>query len=127
LRTIAFAYKDLVEGEGGPEHDEKEDGAKLANIELSGLTLISIAGIKDIIREEVPDAVATCAIAGVRVRWLPVTTKSLLLPLPKSAVLLLTRKKSIKNAFAWKALNSMSMLDHLFTRRPKKNPCDGSR
>lgn len=68
MRTIAFAYKDLVEGEGGPEHDDKEDGAKLANIELSGLTLVSIAGIKDIIREEVPDAVATCAIAGVRVR-----------------------------------------------------------
>jgi len=57
LRTIAFAYKDLAEGEGGPEHDDHEEGSKLANIELSGLTLISIAGIKDIIREEVPDAV----------------------------------------------------------------------
>ena len=68
LRTIAFAYKDLTEGEGGPEHDEKEEGSKLANIELEGLTLIAIAGIKDIIREEVPDAVATCANAGVRVR-----------------------------------------------------------
>lgn len=68
LRTIAFAYKDLAEGEGGPEHDDKEEGSKLANIELEGLTLIAIAGIKDIIREEVPDAVATCALAGVRVR-----------------------------------------------------------
>jgi magnesium-transporting ATPase (P-type) len=57
LRTIAFAYKDLVEGEGGPEHDDKEDGSKLADIELSGLTLIAIAGIKDIIRKEVPGAV----------------------------------------------------------------------
>jgi len=57
LRTIAFAYKDLAQDEGGPEHDDKEDGSKLANIELSGLTLVAIAGIKDIIREEVPDAV----------------------------------------------------------------------
>lgn len=68
MRTIAFAYKDLAEGEGGPEHDDKEDGSKLANIELSGLTLVAIAGIKDIIRKEVPDAVQTCALAGVRVR-----------------------------------------------------------
>lgn len=57
MRTIAFAYKDLAQDEGGPEHDDKEDGSKLANIELSGLTLVAIAGIKDIIREEVPDAV----------------------------------------------------------------------
>lgn len=68
LRTIAFAYKDLADGEGGPEHDDKADGSKLANIELEGLTLIAIAGIKDIIRDEVPGAVITCAQAGVRVR-----------------------------------------------------------
>lgn len=30
--------------------------------------MISIAGIKDIIREEVPDAVQKCNVAGVRVR-----------------------------------------------------------
>lgn len=68
MRTIAFGYKDLTDGEGGPEHDDKADGSKLANIELSGLTLVAIAGIKDIIREEVPGAVVTCAHAGVRVR-----------------------------------------------------------
>lgn len=32
------------------------------------MTLISIAGIKDIIRPEVPGAIQTCATAGVRVR-----------------------------------------------------------
>jgi Ca2+ transporting ATPase len=35
---------------------------------LEGYTLICIAGIKDIIRREVPDAVKMCAQAGVRVR-----------------------------------------------------------
>lgn len=37
-------------------------------IEDSGLTLIALVGIKDIIREEVPGAVALCNEAGVRVR-----------------------------------------------------------
>lgn len=58
LRTIAFAYKDLMEDEGGPLHEEKEEGSKIYKIEEGGLTLIAIAGIKDIIRDEVPDAVA---------------------------------------------------------------------
>lgn len=68
LRTIGFAYKDLKEGEGGAEHDHKKDGSKIYDIEESDLTLICIAGIKDIIREEVPHAVVMCNEAGVRVR-----------------------------------------------------------
>ena len=68
LRTIAFAYKDLKEGEGGPNHEEIEEGSKIYKIEESGFTLICIAGIKDIIREEVPGAVINCNEAGVRVR-----------------------------------------------------------
>jgi Ca2+ transporting ATPase len=68
LRPIAFAYKDVKEGECGTDHDEIEKRAKLYNIELGGLTLFCIAGIKDIIREEVPGAVKACKAAGVRVR-----------------------------------------------------------
>lgn len=68
MRTIAFAYKDLKDGDGGPNHEEKTEGSKIYKIEESGHTLICIAGIKDIIREEVPDAVIKCNEAGVRVR-----------------------------------------------------------
>ena len=68
LRTIAFGYKDLKDKEGGPSHEEKTEGSKIYKIEEGGLTLICIAGIKDIIREEVPDAVVKCNEAGVRVR-----------------------------------------------------------
>jgi len=68
LRTIAFAYKDLAENEGGPAHEDIKEGSKIYDIEQGDLILISIAGIKDIIREEVPKAVQTCALAGVRVR-----------------------------------------------------------
>lgn len=34
LRPIAFAYKDVKEGECGADHDEIEKRAKLYNIEL---------------------------------------------------------------------------------------------
>lgn len=68
LRTIAFGYKELSEGDGGPDHENIEDGSKIYDIEKGDMILICIAGIKDIIREEVPGAVRLCNEAGVRVR-----------------------------------------------------------
>ena len=60
LRTICLAYKDLRPNEGGLTHeDESEDGANRV-VEKNGLTCIGILGIRDIIRPEVPEAVATC-------------------------------------------------------------------
>ena len=44
------------------------DVCHLAAIEEKNNVLIAIAGIKDIIREEVPEAVRKCNFAGVRVR-----------------------------------------------------------
>ena len=57
LRTIAFAYKDLQRGEGGEGHEAKAEGSDIYEVEEGDFTLICIAGIKDIIREEVPGAV----------------------------------------------------------------------
>ena len=57
LSTIGFAYRDLEKDEGGPEHEDKEEGSRIYKVEEGGLTLVCIAGIKDIIREEVPGAV----------------------------------------------------------------------
>lgn len=45
-----------------------EINPKIAKVEEDGFTLIALAGIKDIIREEVPQAVSQCNYAGVRVR-----------------------------------------------------------
>jgi Ca2+ transporting ATPase len=67
LRTIALAYKDVLPGECGPEHDEPKN-EEIKNIEKSGLTLICIFGIQDVIRDEVPGAVAQIHRAGVTVR-----------------------------------------------------------
>ena len=67
LRTIALAYRDLEPGQYGAKHDEPRD-ADVKDVEKSGLTLICILGIYDVIRSEVPGAVATCQRAGVTVR-----------------------------------------------------------
>lgn len=68
LRTIIFGYKDLKPNEGGADHMEKPEGSKIYKIEEGGFTMICIAGIKDVIRDEVPFAVEQCNDAGVRVR-----------------------------------------------------------
>lgn len=61
LRTITLAYKDLEPGEGGHAHvDMDPSNPHIAVIEKTGFTLIGIIGIKDIIRKEVPEAVAKC-------------------------------------------------------------------
>jgi magnesium-transporting ATPase (P-type) len=64
-----LAYKDLKHNEGGHEHDDPDpENEDIGIVEKTGLTLISIIGIKDIIRKEVPDAVSTCQKAGITVR-----------------------------------------------------------
>lgn len=68
LRTIAFAYKDLQPGLGGPNREDMVMGTKIAVVEQTDNVLIAIAGIMDIIRDEVPKAVSQCNFAGVRVR-----------------------------------------------------------
>lgn len=67
LRTIALAYRDLEPNLHGQFHEEPRDKA-LKDVETQGLTLIGILGIYDVIRSEVPGAVATCQRAGVTVR-----------------------------------------------------------
>lgn len=67
LRTIVIAYKDLEAGEGGEKHNAPEE-EEIKQVEKSGLTLIAILGIKDIVRTEVPGAVDICKKAGVTVR-----------------------------------------------------------
>ena len=44
--------------EGGPKHDNPQD-QDVKDVEKSGLTLICILGIMDIVRPEVPGAVKT--------------------------------------------------------------------
>ena len=63
LRTIGLAFKYTE----NPDLTTKNDKGVLKE-EESGFTLMAIAGIKDIIREEVPGAVAACHAAGITVK-----------------------------------------------------------
>eukprot|EP00343_Euplotes_focardii_P007905 CAMPEP_0205819478 /NCGR_PEP_ID=MMETSP0206-20130828/1867_1 /ASSEMBLY_ACC=CAM_ASM_000279 /TAXON_ID=36767 /ORGANISM="Euplotes focardii, Strain TN1" /LENGTH=1118 /DNA_ID=CAMNT_0053113125 /DNA_START=29 /DNA_END=3385 /DNA_ORIENTATION=+ len=83
LRTICLAYKDLKESEGGVSHeDDHEDGINKV-VEKMGLTCISILGIRDIIRPEVPDAVDQCQKAGIKVRMVTGDNKTTALAIAK--------------------------------------------
>ncbi|XP_020569773.1 plasma membrane calcium-transporting ATPase 1 isoform X4 [Oryzias latipes] len=61
LRTICLGYRDFPATEGEPDWDNENDI-------LSGLTCISVVGIEDPVRPEVPDAIKKCQRAGITVR-----------------------------------------------------------
>lgn len=65
LRTLAFAYKYISEGES---EDLSEDAKGVKRMENSGLTLLAVVGIKDQLRKEVTQAVQKCKVAGIKVR-----------------------------------------------------------
>lgn len=55
-------------GEGGATHEEDDIEGVQKVVEKGDLTLIGLLGIRDIIRKEVPGAVALCRKAGITVR-----------------------------------------------------------
>nr|DBA31044.1 TPA: hypothetical protein GDO54_006958 [Pyxicephalus adspersus] len=61
LRTICLAYRDFPAGEHEPDWENENDI-------LSGLTCISVVGIEDPVRPEVPEAIRKCQRAGITVR-----------------------------------------------------------
>ena len=63
LRTIGLAFKYTE----NPDLTKKNDKGVLDE-EQTGFTLLAIAGIKDVIRDEVPSAVAACHAAGITVK-----------------------------------------------------------
>ena len=57
-----------MENEGGPNHTDMDEDNVLRAVEKDNFVMVCIFGIKDVIRPEVPQAVATCARAGITVR-----------------------------------------------------------
>lgn len=64
LRTIIIAKKEL----SGSENLEEKDAKGVYEVETKGFSMMCLLGIKDILRKEVPHAIAQCKRAGVRVR-----------------------------------------------------------
>lgn len=64
LRTIALAYQDLA----ASAFPEAVDSSGIPEIEKTRFTLLSVFGLKDPVRPEVPGAVKLCQEAGITVR-----------------------------------------------------------
>mmetsp|Transcript_55738 Transcript_55738/g.77294 ORF Transcript_55738/g.77294 Transcript_55738/m.77294 type:complete len:205 (+) Transcript_55738:1793-2407(+) len=64
LRTICLAYKEL----NGNEDMNTHDDLGVYDVETKDFILIAVFGIADVIRPEVPPAVAKCKVAGIKVR-----------------------------------------------------------
>lgn len=63
LRTLVLAYKDL-----GPEANlEEKDEKGVHLVEKTDLVFFGLVGIKDMVRKEVPAAIAICQKAGIKV------------------------------------------------------------
>lgn len=63
LRTLCLAYKNI-----GVECLESKDSKGVFDVEKSHLVLITVIGVKDVPRPEVPAAIAKCRKAGIKVR-----------------------------------------------------------
>jgi Ca2+ transporting ATPase len=63
LRTLCVAYKNI-----GVECLETKDSKGVFEVEKSHLVLLAVLGVKDVPRPEVPDAIAKCRKAGIKVR-----------------------------------------------------------
>lgn len=74
LRTITIAFRDFVRDKPRENEEELKLNEEPAwedeeNI-VSNLTCISILGIEDPVRAEVPDAIQKCNVAGITVRMI---------------------------------------------------------
>ena len=64
MRTLAFAYKEISEGDWKPEQEPIPKWDHL----LSHLSLQALTAISDPVRKDVPDAVCKCQDAGITVK-----------------------------------------------------------
>jgi Ca2+ transporting ATPase len=70
LRTISLAYRDFVLGKAEPNQvhvDAEPNWAEEEKI-VDNMTCITVVGIEDPVRPEVPDAIKRCQKAGITVR-----------------------------------------------------------
>ena len=91
LRTIGLAYRDL----NGSEDLTNKNDKGVYDVETENLTLIAIVGIKDILRPEVPGAVANCKTAGIKVRMVTGDNKITARAIAKECGILIDENKSL--------------------------------
>ncbi|CAD8110921.1 unnamed protein product [Paramecium sonneborni] len=91
LRTIGLAYREL----DGTEDLTNKNDKGVYNVETENLILIAIVGIKDILRPEVPGAVASCKTAGIKVRMVTGDNKITAKAIAKECGILIDENQSL--------------------------------
>ena len=127
LRTIAFAYKDLQQGEGGATHEDPDpEGSCLNEVEVGGYTLLAIVGIRDVVREEVPDAVKRCQKAQIRVRMVTGDNRVTATAIAKECDILDKNQKQFGEYEVMEGQEFYEMMGGLICRtcNSDKYPCD---
>lgn len=87
LRTLGIAYKMLSEDQGGKGH-MNEISEEVYEIEESGLTFVGLVGLKDPLRDGVPNAVKTLKNAGITVRMVTGDSKETAIAIAKECGIL---------------------------------------
>ena len=102
-----------------------EDGVIHA-IEKTGFILIAIVGIKDIIRKEVPEAVAQCQRAGITVRMVTGDNKITAMAIAKECNII-NSSTSIDNDSVMEGPEFYDRMGGLICKNCKRmSPCDCS-
>jgi Ca2+ transporting ATPase len=96
----------------------------LHSVEKTGFTLISIVGIKDIIRPEVPDAIAICHKAGITVRMVTGDNKITAMAIAKECNII-NDHNGIDNDSVMEGPEFYDRMGGLYCKACKKtSPCD---
>lgn len=66
LRTICYAYRDIDINDFNAALESDSNG--VFEVESSGLSLLAVFGIRDVLRPEVIGAISDCKKAGIKVR-----------------------------------------------------------
>ena len=112
LRVLALAYKDVPSDIDLDAQDEKG----FPMIETSGLILIGLAGIRDPLREEVPEAVRTCQKAGITVRMVTGDNKETAKAIAKDCFIITCEDQTVMEGKDFSALTGGTVCESCRTR-----------
>ena len=115
LRVLALAYKDMTKC-----NLDLTDENGFPAVESNGLVLIALAGIRDPIREEVPDAVIKCQNAGIRIIMVTGDNKSTAKAIAKECNIITSDSQIVMEGKEFAELTGGTVCE---TCRTKDCPC----
>ena len=120
LRVIALAYKDISTDWDMDMLDENGFPA----VENGGLILIGLAGIRDPLRDEVPEAVIKCQKAGITVRMVTGDNKATARAIAKECHIIISEEQTVLDGKEFSELTGGTVCNKCWT---KICPCPRSK